>query len=103
MLARLHAGATPAAALAAPRWSFASPGGGGFDIWGTGLDASPEMAVRLEPEAPASWVDGLRARGHRIEVPPHTGFGHAHLAVRHDDGGWSAAADPRAAGSAAVW
>jgi gamma-glutamyltranspeptidase/glutathione hydrolase len=102
LLARLHAGATPAAALAAPRWSFASPGGGGFDIWGTGLDASPEMAVRLEPEA-AGWADGLRERGHRVELPAHTRFGHAHLAVRTADGGWAAASDPRAAGSAAVY
>lgn len=103
LLARLHAGATPAGALAAPRWSFASPGGGGFDIWGTGLDASPAMAVRLEPEAPATWAEDLQARGHTVETPPHTRFGHAHLAVRQADGGWAAAADPRAAGSAAVW
>jgi gamma-glutamyltranspeptidase/glutathione hydrolase len=103
LLTRLHAGATPGTALAAPRWSFASPGGGGFDIWGDGLDASPTMAVRLEPEAVPRWADGLRARGHEVETPPHAGFGHAHLAVRTDDGGWAAAADPRAAGSAAVY
>jgi gamma-glutamyltranspeptidase/glutathione hydrolase len=103
LLSRLHAGATPAAALAAPRWSFASPGGGGFDIWGTGLDSSPSMTVRLEQEAPADWADDLRGRGHRVETPPHIGFGHAHLAVRLADGGWAAAADPRAAGSAAVY
>ncbi len=101
LMARLQAGATPAAALAAPRWSFATPGGGGFDIWGTGLDASPAMAVRLEPAAAATWADGLRARGHRVETPAEAAFGHAHLAVRHGDG-WAAAADPRAAGSAAV-
>jgi gamma-glutamyltranspeptidase/glutathione hydrolase len=101
LMARLHAGATPAAALAAPRWSFASPGGGGFDIWGTGLDPSPAMAIRLEPEA-AGWADDLRARGHVVEMPEHTRFGHAHLAVRTGDG-WAAAADPRAAGSAAVY
>jgi gamma-glutamyltranspeptidase/glutathione hydrolase len=103
LLARLHAGATPGAALAAPRWSFASPGGGGFDIWGSGLDASPAMAVRLEPEATAGWAEGLRSRGHQVETPPYAGFGHAHLAVRTDDGGWAAAADPRAAGSAAIY
>jgi gamma-glutamyltranspeptidase/glutathione hydrolase len=101
LMARLHAGATPAAALAAPRWSFASPGGGGFDIWGTGLDASPTMAIRLEPEA-VGWADDLRARGHVVETPEHTRFGHAHMAVRTGDG-WAAAADPRAAGSAAVY
>jgi gamma-glutamyltranspeptidase/glutathione hydrolase len=102
LIARLHAGATPAAALAAARWSFASPGGGGFDIWGTGLDASPAMSVRLEPTAPSSWADDLRARGHRVETPAEAAFGHAHLAVRRKDG-WAAAADPRAAGSAAIW
>ena len=102
LLARLHAGATPAEALGAGRWSFASPGGGGFDIWGTGLDASPAMAVRLEPGAVDHWADGLRARGHVVETPAQAGFGHAHLAVRRE-GGWAAAADPRAAGSAAVW
>jgi gamma-glutamyltranspeptidase/glutathione hydrolase len=103
LLSRLQAGETPAAALAAPRWAFASPGGGGFDIWGEGLDEAPAMTVRLEPHAPADWETGLRARGHRVERPPGGLFGHAHLAQRQTDGVWAAAADPRAAGSAAVW
>jgi gamma-glutamyltranspeptidase/glutathione hydrolase len=102
LIARLHAGATPAAALAAARWSFASPGGGGFDIWGTGLDASPAMSVRLEPTAPSSWADDLRARGHPVETPAEAAVGPGHQAGPRKDG-WAAAADPRAAGSAAIW
>ena len=103
LLSRLHAGETPAAALAAPRWAFASPDGGGFDIWGDGLEAAPAMTVRLEPHASADWETGLRERGHLVERPPGGLFGHAHLAQRQTDGVWAAAADPRAAGSAAVW
>ena len=87
LLARLvDDGADPAAALAAPRW-VVDPG---------------EFSVRLENRFPAAVVDGLRRFGHRLETLGRyeASMGHAQL-VRIDDGGLTAAADPRGEGTAA--
>ncbi|MGH9137843.1 MAG: gamma-glutamyltransferase family protein [Acidimicrobiales bacterium] len=88
----LRHGASPGAAIRAPRWVLTNTTG--FDTW-----KEPEsVAVSVEPDAPAAWVEGLRARGHQVEpmAPEHLArFGHAHLLARTADG-WAGAADPRA-------
>jgi len=110
LLARLAAGATPAAAVTAGRWALAGPDGSGFDTWdGDPEDrgaAYPSLAgqlVRLEDSAPDDWADELRSRGHAVGVEPVSGgFGHASVLQRQADGTLAGAADPRAGTSAAV-
>lgn len=87
LLARLlDDGADPAAALAAPRW-----------VVGPG-----DFSLRIEDRFPATVVDGLRRRGHRLAVlgPWEDCMGHAHV-IRIDDDGLTAASDPRCEGLAA--
>jgi gamma-glutamyltranspeptidase/glutathione hydrolase len=87
LLARLvDDGADPAAALAAPRWIL-DPG---------------DFSVRAENRFPATVLDGLRHRGHRLEVlgSLEDCMGHAQV-IRLDDGGLTAASDPRCEGLAA--
>jgi gamma-glutamyltranspeptidase/glutathione hydrolase len=78
--------ADPAAALAAPRW-VVDPG---------------DFSVRIEDRLPADTVDGLCHQGHHVTVlgSLEDCMGHAH-AIRIDEGGLSAAADPRSEGLAA--
>ena len=79
LLARLlHAGQSPADAIAAPRWVLV----GG--------------AVAVEAHAPTDWLAGLPARGHRLRPRPSwdDDFGHAHLIAVEDDH-LAGAADPR--------
>jgi len=110
LLARLAAGATPAAAVTAGRWALAGPDGSGFDTWDgdpTGRSAAyPSLTgqlVRLEDSAPDDWADELRSRGHAVGVEPVSGgFGHASVLQRQADGTLPGAADPRAGTSAAV-
>jgi gamma-glutamyltranspeptidase / glutathione hydrolase len=104
LLARLRAGATPAAAVEAPRWALAGPAGTGFDTWDGEPGSPSRQLVRIEDGAPPAWYDGLRARGHEVvPAPAGGGFGHAHVA-RHTDGVLAGAADPRAlTGAAAGW
>ena len=87
LLARLvDDGADPAAALAAPRW-LVDPG---------------DFSVRIEDRFPTAVLDGLRAAGHRL-VPVGSfddSMGHAQL-IRIDEGGLTAASDPRCEGLAA--
>ena len=92
-------GGSPADAVASPRWALRG-GRTGFDTWTSG--GPPTVAV--EGHAPPSWVEGLAARGHRVDVaaPFDSGFGHAHAITAEARGGFAAAADPRARiGSAA--
>ncbi|MCA1846148.1 MAG: gamma-glutamyltransferase, partial [Actinobacteria bacterium] len=87
LLARLvDDGADPAAALSGPRW-VVDPG---------------DFSVRIEDRFPATVCDGLRARGHRLDVlgPFEDPMGHAHL-IRLDDDGLAAASDPRCEGAVA--
>jgi len=82
-----------AAAVAAPRWVLRS-GPTGFDTW---THAGPATVVRLESGTPVGWVDGLRGRGHRIEMSPRGDgtFGHAHAITVSVDGDVAGAAEPR--------
>jgi len=89
VLLRMRGGMDPARAVAAPRWIVAEPAGG------AGRDAYGE--TDLEPEA----TGGLRAAGFAVHpLPPLSeAVGHAQ-AIRRSGGALSAAADPRADGSA---
>jgi gamma-glutamyltranspeptidase / glutathione hydrolase len=89
----LQLGERPGRAMSAPRWSLAGTDRG-FDTW----TCEEGPTVILEPDAMARWADGLAARGHRVVQRPWTdsGFGHAQLIVRTNDGCWAGAADPRA-------
>lgn len=100
LLARLLvAGHGPAACVGAPRWRL---GGGGFDSW---VREGPGH-VGIEENAPAAWPDGLRERGHDVRVEPawNSGYGHAHVIERIEDGTLAGAHDPRAlTGATATW
>lgn len=98
LAARMFAGGeSTARAIAAPRWRLVGTSTG-FDIWSR--PGGPGVAV--EGHAPATW-DRLSSRGHRTERTPafDSGFGHAH-AINVDDGGLSAAVDPRTRVGAAI-
>ncbi len=82
---------SPATALAAGRWSLRAAEGGGFDSWGQ----AGRVVVHLEGQAPESWDDALRARGHEVvRDAAWGGFGLSHLiTARH--GLYAGASDPR--------
>lgn len=101
MLARLLVGhETPGAVIGAPRWVLTSPGNRGFDTW----REPAAHIVRLEAHSPIAWPEGLRSRGHRVEVASAdpAGFGHAHCIERLPDGRLAGAADPRSMIGAAL-
>lgn len=102
LLARLLAnGGDPAGAVAAGRVALAAPTDEAFALW----HEPNRVRVLVEGHAPAPWADGLRARGHAVEViAPFSGAtGHAHVVAVDGPGSTLAgAADPRALGSAAA-
>lgn len=102
MLARLLlANQDAGQVITAPRFVLApATPGTGFDTW-----ADPDdQIVRVESHAPEAWIDGLRQRGHRVEVATFdpAGFGHAQLIEVRDDAVRAGAADPRSMVGAAV-
>lgn len=101
LLARmLHGGADPAEAVAAPRFALAAPSAESFAVW-----REPQVVrVWIEGHAPDAWAEGLRARGHDVDVIGafDSATGHAHVVEIDDDGMLAGAADPRALGSAAI-
>ena len=95
----LAAGATPGAAVAAPRWRLLNPEGTTFDTW-----RAETMVIGLEHDAPEGWDAALEGRGHRVRREPRAaahGFGHAHAIVVEDDH-LVGAADPRSEVGAAA-
>ena len=63
LLARLlHAGQDPATAVAAPRLTLDAPSAGPFRLWW-----GDDLTVVVESDAPPAWIDGLAARGHRVQ------------------------------------
>jgi gamma-glutamyltranspeptidase/glutathione hydrolase len=92
LIRMLRHGATPGAALAAPRWVLEVPGGTGFDTWS---DVAAQRVV-VEPEAPSSWSEGLGAAGHEVVTGEGTRFGHAQTIAVQADGSLAGAAEPRA-------
>jgi gamma-glutamyltranspeptidase/glutathione hydrolase len=87
-------GETPGQIVGAPRWALGT-GDTGFDTW--------RSAPVVEVEEGAPWADGLRERGHTVEVLPYgSGFGHAHLIDLLPSGMLAGAADSRALIGAAI-
>ena len=84
--------------IGGPRWTLESPNRTGFNTW----DAPDALTVTLEADAPPAWVDGLRQRGHQVDVSQHGNWGHAHLIQVTAEGTLSGAADPRALTSSAT-
>ena len=88
----LH-GESPAAALHAGRWLLRGPVTG-FDTW-----TAPEGPhVIVEGHASTEWIDGLRERGHEVQVlaPYDSAFGHAHAIMVDPAGMLVGGCDPRA-------
>ena len=61
------------------------------------------MGVRVERHAPTAWIEGLRERGHDVEVIDAFAYvaGHAHVLAIEDDH-FAGASDPRALSAAAA-
>ena len=99
LLARLlHAGQSPADAIAAGRWVLTG-GSTGFDTWADG----GRVQVVLEGHASTGWDEGLVQREHDVSrgAPFSHQFGHAHV-IRVEANGLAGAADPRALSGAAA-
>lgn len=107
LLARLLcAGQSPGDAIDAGRFVLGPAPGSegtiaddGFSTWRSGGN----VTVRLEGQAPDSWADGLRTRGHGVSVGAAfaSQFGHAQLIDVRDGVLWGAT-DPRALVGAAA-
>jgi len=99
LLARtLRHGQDPGTALAAGRWTLDA---GGFRMWEGG---GPGRVI-VEAHAPEAWDVGLRDRGHEVErrtAAVDLAFGQAQIISVNADGVLDAAADARAATSAAT-
>jgi gamma-glutamyltranspeptidase/glutathione hydrolase len=87
-------------ALRAPRWSLTREASNGFDVW----DVPEPPIVALEHDAPATWTEGLRARGYEVNRngPADEGFGHAQMIQVTADDVLCGAADPRSGDGACV-
>ncbi len=89
MLVRLLVdSASPGQVVGGGRWILQGPATG-FDTW----DDPSAVEVLVEDHAPASWAEGLAARGHRTRVAA-ANYGHAHC-IEVVDGGLVGTADPR--------
>lgn len=90
---------SPGRTIGSPRWALGRRGATGFDTW-----AAPDEVVVEVEAAGGGWAEGLRARGHEVEVVARfaPGFGHAQLIERRLDGMLGGAADPRAEVEAAA-
>jgi len=87
----------PGRVITDSRFTLTVPDAIGFDTW----DKSDQLTVAVEEGS--GWEDGLRSRGHRVDVRPWGEglFGHAHMIdVRADH--LAGVADPRALIGAAV-
>ena len=74
----------PQAALDAPRWR-----------------VERDWTVHVESETPDEVVDGLRARGHQVEVDrSRLGYGRGQIIRRLANGAYAAGSEPRADGCA---
>jgi gamma-glutamyltranspeptidase/glutathione hydrolase len=86
-------GMNPAAAIAAPRWLLGR-------TWGQTTETL-KLEGRFAPEVVAE----LRRRGHAIDVHPDFDetMGHAGCAIRHANGTFEGASDPRSDGAVAAF
>jgi len=104
VLARLlHAGQDPATAVAAPRLTLDAPSAGPFRLWW-----GDDLTVVVESDAPPPWMDGLTARGHRVQqirAFDPVAVGCAQIITVRTDGGTRrqvGASDPRSPEGAAI-
>jgi gamma-glutamyltranspeptidase/glutathione hydrolase len=105
LLARLlHAGQDPATAVSAPRLVLDAPAAGPFRLWW-----GDDLRVLVEADAPATWREGLEARGHEaraIRAFDPVAVGCAQIIEVERDAGDArrlvAASDPRSPDGAAV-
>ena len=104
LLARLlHAGQDPATAVAAPRFTLDAPSAGPFRLWW-----GDDLTVVVESDAPPEWIDGLAARGHRVQrirAFDPVAVGCAQIITVRADGGTRrqvGASDPRSPEGAAI-
>jgi gamma-glutamyltranspeptidase len=90
LLLRMFGGASPAEAINAPRFVVREPEG-------------PQIRVIVEADFDSIAVETMVARGYAVEVvPPHTELlGHSNM-IELIGGGYRAASDPRADGSALI-
>jgi gamma-glutamyltranspeptidase/glutathione hydrolase len=85
----------PQAAIEFPRWSHQP---------GTPPRADRPQELKMEAGFPSEVIDGLRKRGHKINVVDQWSFGSAKIIVRNESTGtWMAGADPRREGYAIGW
>jgi gamma-glutamyltranspeptidase/glutathione hydrolase len=89
VLGTVDGGLDPQAALTAPRW-----------YWHAGRDVRVEPALVATDEGRAA-VEGLRRRGHAVEVADDSAsFGYGQAIWRNPGGGYVAGTEPRADGAA---
>ncbi|MCU1459150.1 MAG: gamma-glutamyltranspeptidase [Actinomycetia bacterium] len=106
LLARmLAAGQPPEVAVAAPRWILAGDEDASFAVW----RGRPASRVKVEANAPPAWIEGLRDRGHVVELLDEFAYdaGHAHAIVVTEpdaaaDTTLRGASDPRVATADAI-
>jgi len=86
-------GMDPQAAIAAPRWLLGR-------TWGQTSDT-----LKLESRFPSATVEGLRARGHEVDLlqPYDETVGHAGAVIHHPNGLFEGGFDPRSDGCVAAW
>jgi oxamate amidohydrolase len=86
-------GQSPQEAITAPRWLLGR-------TWGSASDS-----LKLENRFPAEVIEGLRARGHEVEVLGsfEETMGHAGAIIRAADGTLEGGADPRSDGTVACF
>ena len=77
-------GLNPQAVLDAPRWR-----------------VERDWTVKVEGRTPTEVIEGLRSKGHTVDIDDNTGpFGRGQIIVRSDDGVYAAGSEPRADGCA---
>ncbi|MDJ0921351.1 MAG: gamma-glutamyltransferase [Henriciella sp.] len=81
------------AAVSAPRWLLGR-------TWG-----ETSTSLKLENRFDPALIDALKEAGHDVEILPDFSetMGHAGALVRHPDGGFIGASDPRSDGEASAW
>jgi gamma-glutamyltranspeptidase/glutathione hydrolase len=83
-------GMSPIDAIAAPRWLLGR-------TWG-----AESVSLKLESNFSPALISALKAAGHTVELvtPLNDLMGHAGMVVRHRDGRFEGASDPRSDGAA---
>ncbi len=93
VFSRYYQGVPLQAAITAPRWLLGR-------TWG-----EDSVTLKLENRFDAGLYGALSAAGHQVEILPEftSVMGHAGALVRHGDGRFEGATDPRSDGSVCAW